>query len=389
MKFLPFLLAPTLALCGTYSGAITLLDGTPVAGAVIKVGTDSVTTTADGSFALARAAGIASRPGKTIASTSLSASPVTSHLAVENGHPRLSFAGGDIRGRARASVSPADARQAAGRMQAPRPAAARSQEDTLTVYWKGKRITVLPVPADTGNVTFKIDTAWKDDAGIPWNPRIAYGSLFDTRDSQTYRTVTIGTQTWMAENLNYAAANSWWFKGVDTSEFNEAGSFDSLDENLTHGAKYGRYYQWSGAMNLPDSCLTKPCSTTATGVCPANWHVPSNDEWSIVQPGNGLSTADSIIGQAIKSVKGWGWLASKGVGDAEGLDLIGFRAVHSGLRLPTSVFITHGGWWANTDLGIYNTKSAWYHAWHGPYALGTYEGNKTYGQPVRCIKDTP
>ena len=375
MKLLSFLLAPALSLAGTFSGTVVSLDGTPIVGATIKVGTDSVTTTPNGSWSLARAVGIAPRSGKAVS--------VTSHLTLENGRPRLSFGAMDITGRT--------AHKPANGQIPSNIAAARSQaaSDTLRVYWKGKRLTVLPVPVDTGNVTFKIDTAWKDDAGIPWNPRIAYGSLFDTRDSQTYRTVTIGTQTWMAENLNYAAANSWWFKGVDTSEFNAAGSFDSLDENLTHGAKYGRYYQWSGAMNLPDSCLTKPCSTTATGVCPANWHVPSNDEWSIVQPGNGLSTADSIIGQAIKSVKGWGWLASKGVGDAEGLDLIGFRAVHSGLRLPTSVFITHGGWWANTDLGIYNTKSAWYHAWHGPYALGTYEGNKTYGQPVRCIKDTP
>jgi len=375
MRLLSLLLAPTIGLAATFSGTVVSLDSTPVVGATIKVGTDSVTSSANGTWTLARASGIASRSGRTIS--------VTSHLTVENGRPRLAFGGMDITGRtAHKPVS--------GQFPS-NIAAARSQaaSDTLRVYWKGKRLTVLPVPADTGNVTFKIDTAWKDDAGIPWNPSISYGSLLDSRDGQTYRTVSLDSQTWMAENLNYAATNSWWFKSVDTSEFNATGSFDSLDENLTHGAKYGRYYQWSGAMNLPDSCLTKPCSTTATGVCPANWHVPSNDEWSIVQPGNGLSTADSIIGQAIKSVKGWGWLASKGVGDAEGLDLIGFRAVHSGLRLPTSVFITHGGWWANTDLGIYNTKSAWYHAWHGPYALGTYEGNKTYGQPVRCIKDTP
>ena len=91
MKLLPLLLAPALALAGTYSGTVTLLDGTPVVGAVIKAGTDSVTSSTDGSWTLARASGIASRSGKTIS--------VTSHLTLENRRPRLTFGGMDITGR--------------------------------------------------------------------------------------------------------------------------------------------------------------------------------------------------------------------------------------------------------------------------------------------------
>jgi len=87
--------APALALCATFSGTVTLLDGTPVGGAVIKAGTDSVVTSGSGAFSMARSAGIASRSGRTVS--------VTSHLVIENGHPRLSFGGADISGRSRAS----------------------------------------------------------------------------------------------------------------------------------------------------------------------------------------------------------------------------------------------------------------------------------------------
>lgn len=328
--FLSLFLAPALALCGTYSGTVVSLDGTPVVGAVIKAGTDSVTTPAGGSFALARAAGIASRPGKTIASTSLSASPVTSHLAVENGHPRLSFAGGDIRGRARASVSPADARQAAGRMQAPRPAAARSQEDTLTVYWKGKRITVLPVPADTGNVTFRIDTAWKDDAGIPWNPRIAYGSLLDSRDGQTYRTVTIGAQTWMAENLAYLPKGS------------TGAILHSLSPDST--LKYGILYDWPTAMAGASSS-----PRGARGICLDGWHVPSDSDFvrfkglvadrALMDDPSGDTPGIGVLTELLKSKAGWIPWYGLALGDTDitnGDDRTGFRALPAGGAFPPS-----------------------------------------------------
>ncbi|MBR6124070.1 hypothetical protein IKQ19_10835, partial [Candidatus Saccharibacteria bacterium] len=92
---------------------------------------------------------------------------------------------------------------------------------------------------------------WKRFYG---NETISYGKLVDERDGQIYRTVKIGNQTWMAENLNYADSvsspnllrNNWCLDDKDSC------------------AKYGRYYSWNAAV----------------GVCPNGWHIPGFEEWA-------------------------------------------------------------------------------------------------------------
>ena len=111
------------------------------------------------------------------------------------------------------------------------------------------------------------------------------GNLLDTRDGQTYKIVTIGTQTWMAQNLNYETANSYCYS--DTPSY----CYSDTPSNCT---KYGRLYTWAAAMDSAGTWSAsgkgcgygKTCSPTypVRGVCPEGWHLPTRMEWNMYLP---------------------------------------------------------------------------------------------------------
>ena len=122
-----------------------------------------------------------------------------------------------------------------------------------------------------------------------------YGELVDGRDGQVYKTVSIGTQIWMAQNLNYETANSYCY-----------------NDNASNCIKYGRLYTWAAAMDSAGtwSANGEGCGDGKTclernpvrGVCPEGWHLPSKDEWeTLFTAVDGKSTA----GTKLKSTSGW------------------------------------------------------------------------------------
>ncbi len=94
----------------------------------------------------------------------------------------------------------------------------------------------------------------------------------DPRDSREYRTVTIGSQIWMAENLKYAVENSYCY-----------------DNDESKCDDYGRLYSWSSAKE--------------NQLCPEGWHVPNYEEWEILSDAVG---GKEIAGQKLRSNEGWG-----------------------------------------------------------------------------------
>ena len=166
--------------------------------------------------------------------------------------------------------------------------------------------------------------------------------LTDSRDGQTYRTVTIGPQTWMAENLNYKTPKSYCY-----------------EDKISNCAKYGRLYAWSNV------------SYPAQGVCPDGWHLPTDYEWKVL-----LKHVDKRSPSASKSLKSrMGWF-----GGGDGTDDFGFSARPAGFRYGN---------------GRYSIDGRYALFWsHNPYLLkyNNDEWNfirKSDGLSVsvRCIKD--
>jgi uncharacterized protein (TIGR02145 family) len=199
--------------------------------------------------------------------------------------------------------------------------------------------------------------------GNDGDEEIAYGSLTDTRDGKTYKTVKIGSQTWMAENLDYDTLNgtdSWCYDG-----------------NSSNCATYGRLYTWDAAMNLSSSCQSVSCSgqiqTKHRGVCPTGWHIPTNAEWTtLVNYVGGSSTGGTKL-----KTSSWG-----------GTNDYGFSALPGGNRRTDGSFYglgSNGGWWTATE---YVFSGAYDRYVFSDYpGVGEYYDFKGYGCSVRCLQD--
>jgi uncharacterized protein (TIGR02145 family) len=132
----------------------------------------------------------------------------------------------------------------------------------------------------------------------------------DERDGKKYVYVTIGEQTWMAENLNH-----------ETETVNSV----CYDNNPANCAKYGRLYQWNEDI---------------ANTCPTGWHLPSKDEWGELN-----NFVDNDLGV---STTGRPLLA---LGEGTGTDRYGFSALAGGTYYyDGSVNIgTHAYWWTPTS----------------------------------------
>jgi uncharacterized protein (TIGR02145 family) len=104
-----------------------------------------------------------------------------------------------------------------------------------------------------------------------------------------YRTVKIGDQTWMAENLNCKINGS-----------------NCYGNNPANCAQYGRLYEWATAMALSANCNANSCASQINakhrGICPSGWHIPSEDEWKTLTD---LAGGEEIAGKYLKSTSGW------------------------------------------------------------------------------------
>ena len=192
-------------------------------------------------------------------------------------------------------------------------------------------------------------------------------SFKDSRNGKTYRKVTIGSQIWMAENLNFAAEGSKCY-----------------DDNPDNCAKYGRLYDWATAMKFPSICNSTNCSSQIQpkhqGVCPKGWHLPSKDEYEVLDNAVG---GNRVAGKKLKSSSGWsGWNK-----DGSGTDEFGFSALPGGYHENGSFRNVglNGEWWS-----AYEDYSGAYRRYMGDYDWANFSNDgKSNLHSVRCIQDKP
>lgn len=215
---------------------------------------------------------------------------------------------------------------------------------------------------------------------------VVKGMKTDPRDGKVYKTVKIGSQTWMAENLNYRyLGNS---SSGDSSSFCYNNEPDSC-------AKYGRLYTWFAAIGkTEEECGGgKECDLSkgnVQGICPDGWHLPSTEEWKLLFKNVGDS-ATSIV---LKSKTGWyAWDGE----DGNGWDDYGFTVLPALLLEPSGFhcgFKCSGGqtyFWAVESSDEYEDYSSRvgfsYNSASGGWFNHGGQGRDGYGYSVRCLLD--
>ncbi|MCQ2102901.1 MAG: hypothetical protein MJY98_06720 [Fibrobacter sp.] len=216
------------------------------------------------------------------------------------------------------------------------------------------------------------------------NPDIEYDSITDERDGKIYKTVKIGDQVWMAENLNYA----------DSVQTPSLKGKSWCYENSTCEKVAGRYYLWSAAIDslsiyekLSMKCgYGKECSLTGSiqGLCPKGWRLPSKDDWNALL----LIFGKENMNMQLKTSIGWIW-DSYSYHDGNGKNLSGFSAIPSGVRNKNGSVAGMGsytGFWSSDDA---NNTNAWglYIQYSNEYIWGVHDFDKKSGHPIRCIQD--
>jgi uncharacterized protein (TIGR02145 family) len=207
---------------------------------------------------------------------------------------------------------------------------------------------------------------------------------------ENYKTVKIGSQNWMAENLNCK---------LDDSEYGS----ECYDNDPTNCVKYGRLYSWATAMALPEYCdfgttsdliCLDQVQSKHKGICPSGWHIPSDSDWEIlikyVQTDNdgiytmGSDVYGSIAGKYLKAANGWNdYIIGEKEYPGNGEDKYGFAALPGGYDYWD--IGTSGIWWSSSTSGLsfafsmrmdFDGESAWL------YSEGKYSPRS-----VRCVQD--
>jgi uncharacterized protein (TIGR02145 family) len=200
-------------------------------------------------------------------------------------------------------------------------------------------------------------------------------------DGNVYNTVTIGTQTWMVENLKTTKYNDGTAIPnitVDALWAVFTGAYCDYSNTPANSITYGRLYNWYAVDN---NVATKVASNGGKNVCPSGWHVPSDAEWTTLTTFLG---GESVAGGKLKETGTTHWWTPNTGATNE----TGFTALAGGYRSNNGSFLNirmDGIWWCSTE---YDLTYAYYRYMRYNYSsVARGSSFKQAGWSVRCLKD--
>jgi len=200
-------------------------------------------------------------------------------------------------------------------------------------------------------IIFIVKSVRKDNSFTDARNGDSGGSFFiDPRDGKKYRTVKIGEQVWMAQNLNYEARGSKCY-----------------NNDSSNAKKYGRLYDWETAMKA----------------CPEGWHLSTTAEWDALM--NYVGGSD-IAGAKLKASFGWSDVHTGG--SANGSDVYGFAALPGGFWGGRFTCIGYMGYWWSDPSQYGNLRLYDVNYWcicDDGLSYGHYPKDNLYS--VRCVQD--
>ena len=195
-------------------------------------------------------------------------------------------------------------------------------------------------------------------------------------DGNTYKTVTIGTQTWMGENLNTAKYNDGTVIPNITSNTQWSnltiGAWSDYNNDAPNDSKFGKLYNWYAVSSATNG---------NKNICPTGWHVPTDSEWTILTDYLG---GQNVAGSKMKEVGTTNWNSP----NSDATNTSFFSALPGGVRYNSgnyNDFGDYGNWWSSLEVDL---TDAWSRSIHiKDINVGRFNENKKNGFSVRCLKD--
>jgi uncharacterized protein (TIGR02145 family) len=211
-------------------------------------------------------------------------------------------------------------------------------------------------------------------------------------DGNTYKTVQIGDQCWMRENLRTTKYSDGTAIALGSSRSYSTAYRYCPNDDAANVPTYGYLYNWKAVMRNSSSSSANPSGVQ--GVCPAGWHVPSDAEWKQLtdyvssQSQYQCGGSRSNIAKALASTAGWSSdPESCAVGnDRSGNNATGFSALPAGNYLGSYYsFGYNAGFWSSTEIG---NNAAYYRClYYYAAGVGSIDIGKSYGYSVRCLRN--